>query len=112
MRDDHVAQLVRERLRSVAMGALAVLDNRAFASYRVDFATLLVRDPLAAYKVLLSYQKDPRKARVILRSVLLGFSRSALEILNAINALEKGDPKPVKRILKRAADGRAGSRAP
>ena len=104
MQSDRAVQLVRERLRSVAMGALAVLDNRAFAAYRVDFATLLVRDPLAAYKVLLSYQRDPRKARIILRSVLLAFSRSALEVLEAINALEKGNPEPVKRLIRRFSD--------
>ena len=81
-----------------------MLDNRAFAAYRVDFATLLVRDPLAAYRVLLSYQRDPRKARIILRSVLLAFSRSALEVLEAISALEKGNPEPVKRLIRRFSD--------
>ncbi|KSW12537.1 hypothetical protein CF15_07400 [Pyrodictium occultum] len=103
--EERAVQLIRERLRSIALGALAVLDSLSFATYRVDFATLLLRDPQAAYKVLLAYQRSPHKARLLLRSILLPFAQSATEVLEAIDALEKGDPEPLKQLINRLKKG-------
>ena len=104
---EHVAKLISARLRQKALGALAVLNREAFVVARTDFAHLLVKDPLKAYEVLLKYSNGNRhKARLILRSVLLGVLGDLSEVDRIIALLEKGDPTEFKKALMRVSRGK------
>ena len=105
--EKHAARIIRARLRSVAMGILAILDSRAFSLYRTDFATLFVEKPRDAYRVLVEVARGRDRARVILRSLLLTLADSPIKVLEAINALEKGDDSLVRELIKKAG-GRKG----
>jgi hypothetical protein len=99
-RNEFAGQIVR-RLRSVALGAVSMLNNIAFRKYRVDFASLLIDDPMKAYEVLLEYTKgDHHRARLLLRTVLVAFIPPQ-ELLRALDALEKGDAGPLRRALEK-----------
>ncbi|ABM80081.1 hypothetical protein Hbut_0209 [Hyperthermus butylicus DSM 5456] len=100
--EERAARIIRARLRSVAMGILAILDSRSFSLYRTDFATLFIENPLEAYKVLVEATGGRERARVILRSLLIPLAGSPVKVLEAINALERGDGSLVRELIKRA----------
>ncbi len=102
------ARIVRLRLRSSSAGLLAVLDAYSFKVKGRDFAHLLVEDPLSAYRVVLEYTRgDRRKAKFLLHNILIALAGSTIEALEAVEALDKGDPGPVERIVRRVASGSA-----
>ncbi len=104
---EQVAKLISARLRQKALGALVVLNREAFAVARTDFAHLLVKDPLKAYEVLLRYSNGSKyKARLILRSVLLGLVGDFNEVDHIITMLEKGDPTEFKKALAKISKGK------
>ncbi len=106
---DKLVQLLSRRLRGTALGAVSMLNNIAFKKYKSDFASLLVTDPLKAYSVLLEYAKgDKRRARFFLRSVLVVIIPPS-RLLQVIDALEKGDPRPLLEEIE-AWKKRAGRR--
>jgi len=94
-----VAQRIRERLRIVALGALATLDSKAFSRYRTDFPTLMVEKPRAAYELLVETFKSPNRARIVLRSIILPLTGDPVKALEAIRALEEGDEDGFKRFI-------------
>ncbi len=97
---DKLVQLLSRRLRGTALGAVSMLNNIAFKKYRSDFASLLVTDPLKAYEVLLEYARgDKRRARLFLRSVLVVIIPPS-KLLSVIDALERGDPRPLLEELE------------
>ncbi len=94
------ARRIAARLRTVAVGLLSVLNRLAFEEARTDFPTLLVTDPLRAYRVILRYTRGDRwRARTILRVVLLGVADSVEQVERAVDALDHGDPRPLLRLL-------------
>ena len=101
------ARAVAARLRMMGAGLLAMLNMYAFQMYRMDFPHLLVENPAAAYRVVLRYaQGDRAKARYVLTYLLVGLVGSPGEVERAVEALERGDPEPVKRLLRALGGGR------
>lgn len=94
-----VVQRIRERLRTVAIGALATLDSMAFSRYHTDFPTLLVERPRAAYELLVEVFRGPSRARIVLRTILLPVVGNPVRVLEAIKALEEGDEDKFKRLI-------------
>ncbi len=103
---DEVILLIRNRLRSIAIGALVALDNRAFSKHQVDFATLLAVNPTEAYNIMVDYFRRPQCARVVLRSLLLAITHNPIEIEEAITNLENGNPSPFLDLIRRARGGK------
>ncbi len=98
------ASMLLHRLRSSAAGLLAVLNALSLAEAGKDFPHLLVENPLEAYRVVLRYTRgDRRKARYLLTSILIGIIGSPLETEKVVEALERGDPRPLQEILRRFA---------
>ena len=101
------ATMLLHRLRSSAAGLLAVLNALALSHAGKDFPHLLVENPLEAYRVVLRYTGgDRRKARYLLTSILIGVIGSPIETERVVEALENGDPRPLKENLQRLAGTR------
>ena len=101
------ARAVAARLRVMGAGLLATLNTYAFQLRKMDFPHLLVEDPAAAYEVIVRYTRgDRRKARYVLTYLLVGLVGSPGEVERAVEALERGDPEPVKRLLRALGGGR------
>ncbi len=105
------ARAIAARLRYMGAGLLALLNSYAFRIARRDFPHLLVEDPRKAYEAVLAYTRGDRgKARYILLNILVGLVGSPAEAEAALEALERGDPEPLKELLSRLGGMKKRSR--
>ncbi len=101
---DALAEMLDRRLLSLAPGERSKLNAYALMKAGTGFAKLLVRDPLAAYRVLLEAEQGSRRhARLLLSRLLVGLVGGVEEVEAALDALEAGDPGPLRRLMEEAA---------